>query len=372
MTKRSFTLNPHAARHAGAVQAHDKAGDNRQGERYFDLHCAAAGSSLDAGPVKEIDSAPDFFDVSPDDVHADAASGDAGDLLHRRETGQEDQAQGLPFAHGGGLLGANQPSFHRLTLDPFGIDARAVVGDLDDDVAALVIGPQQDRAGGLLAFTHSHFGLLDAVVAGVADDVSERVLDRLDDGLVELGFGALHLDLDLLADLGGEIADYARQLVPDHPDGLHTGAHDAFLKFAGDQVEALRGTVAGAVLAGRPLQDLIAGQHQFPDQVHQLVEQGNIDPDGRPCGGAVDGFGCGGGAGLSGDLRLGIDARLAHIKCRRRLKVLLIRTMGGVGIRTMGGVGLNGLRGRGGRFSECVRGHKGDAGRVGESWLSEL
>ena len=76
----------------------------------------------------------------------------------------------------------------------------------------------------------------------------------------------------------GEVADDARELAPDVADRLHARLHDAFLQLGGDQVQALRRAGEGEVaLGGGELENLVAGQHQFADQVHQLVEQADID-----------------------------------------------------------------------------------------------
>ncbi len=126
----------------------------------------------------------------------------------------------------------------------------------------------------------------DAVIDRVANDVSQRVANRLDEGLVELGLFTLHLDADLLAACEGEVAHDSGKFVPDVADGLHPGLHDPFLQFRGDQIQALRGAEeAGFLLAQRELQNLIADQHQLADQVHHLVEQVDVDPDAALGGG---------------------------------------------------------------------------------------
>ena len=80
------------------------------------------------------------------------------------------------------------------------VDAGAVVGDLDVDLAALVEGAQRtDGPPARLAGGQAGLRQLDAVVDGIADDVGERVLDGLDDGLVQLRLCAFHLDVDLFA-----------------------------------------------------------------------------------------------------------------------------------------------------------------------------
>ncbi len=86
-------------------------------------------------------------------------------------------------------------------------------------------------SAGLPAATRTS-GSLDAVVDGVAHHVGERVLDRLDDRLVELGLLALGLHPDLLAAGGGEVAHDSGELRPHRADRLHAGLHDALLQLA--------------------------------------------------------------------------------------------------------------------------------------------
>jgi hypothetical protein len=111
--------------------------------------------------------------------------------------------------------------------------------------------------------------------------VGQRVLDRLEQGLVELGLATLHLQPDGLLQLHAEVADDARQLGPDVVDRLHARLHDAFLQLAGDQVEPLRRADEVRVgLAGDVLHDLVTREDQLADQQHQFVEQVDVHADG--------------------------------------------------------------------------------------------
>ncbi len=63
-------------------------------------------------------------------------------------------------------------------------------------------------------------------------------------------------------------------------DRLHARLHDAFLEVGGNQAQALqRHLELAVVLAAHHLQKLVAGQHQFADQRHQVFEQADADPD---------------------------------------------------------------------------------------------
>ena len=160
------------------------------------------------------------------------------------------------------------------------IEPAAVVGDLDRDRAALVVGGEADRAALGLAGGAALERALDAVIGGVADHVGERILDELEHLAVELGLGALHDELDLLRELRREVAHDPRQLLPGGADRLHARLHDAFLQLGGDVREALqRHLVAAVVLAPGDLEELVAGQHQLRDHGHQMLERVDVDAD---------------------------------------------------------------------------------------------
>ena len=71
-----------------------------------------------------------------------------------------------------------------------GLDAGAVVAHLDDDLVAAVARAQRDHALVGLAGGAARGGQLDAVVDGVAHEVQQRVVELLDEHLVELGVAA--------------------------------------------------------------------------------------------------------------------------------------------------------------------------------------
>ena len=92
----------------------------------------------------------------------------------------------------------DQPLLARLLEHALGIDAGAVVADLDDDPAAAMLGAEVDRALFVLAGGQAVGRRLDAVVDRVADDVGQRIAEPLDDRTVDLGRFAGHLEPDLL------------------------------------------------------------------------------------------------------------------------------------------------------------------------------
>ncbi len=249
---------------AVAAAGDDERGNDREGERDFHAHGRAG-----AGFGLHVDGAADFFDVGFDHVHADAAAGNVGNFFGGGEAGEENQIDAFALAHARGLFGRDQTFFDGFAADFVGVETAAVVGDFDDDLAAFVVRAEEETPFGGLADGDAAFGLFDAVIDGISNDVRERIFDGFDDGLVELGFLAFHLDADLLAAHGGDVADGAGEFAPDVADGLHARFHHPFLELGGDEVEALAGSEKTGVFGGvGKLENLVAGEDELADEVH--------------------------------------------------------------------------------------------------------
>ena len=197
-----------------------------------------------------------------------------------REARREDVHDALALRQPGHLFGRHEILLHDLGAHTFDIDAATVVVDLDVDLAAFVEGAHQDATFARLAGRHALLRCLDAVVNAVAHNVRQRIFDGFNDGLVELGVLAFHLEADFLATHLGQIAHHPRELCPHIADRLHARLHDTLLQLGGDTIEALcRSTDQRVTLLRRVLQDLVAGQDQFAHQIHQAIEQHHIDAD---------------------------------------------------------------------------------------------
>ena len=130
---------------------------------------------------------------------------------------------------------------------------------------------------------------LDAVIDRVADDVGQRIADHLDHLAVELDVAAVDIDQHLLAKLGGQVADHARQSDEQIFDPLHAGAGDGVAHFGDDRRQPLERAVDGDVARrfAQPAGELVAGQHHVGHAAHHPVEQFDRQADGarrrRPC-----------------------------------------------------------------------------------------
>src|SRR5690606_35859214 len=150
-----------------------------------------------------------------------------------------------------------------LLLDALGVEALAVVGDIDGDLARLVSGGDADLSALGLALGQSLLGPLDAVVGAVADEMRQRISDNLDELAVQLGVGTLGDEIDALAEARRQLAHKARKVGIEAAHGLHARAHDRVLEVAGQRREMLKRGLDRVVLAvARELEKLIAGQDQ--------------------------------------------------------------------------------------------------------------
>ena len=118
------------------------------------------------------------------------------------------------------------------------------------------------------------------MVDRIANNVCQRVLDRLQQRSVQLGFLSLQFQPHLLAASRRQVADHAWKLAPDVAHGLHPRFGDPFLQFARNPIQLLDPGADDRVVPVRhELSKLVARQHKFARQIHQLVQQREVDPD---------------------------------------------------------------------------------------------
>src|ERR1700688_2361714 len=114
---------------------YDQCRDDRERERDLD-----GEAQPDAGNRLNVDSAADLVDIVAHHIHADAAARHAGDFGRGGKPGREDELVNLRFRQLVDVGLGNQTLGDRLVLDALGVEAAAIVGNLNDNVAAFVIG----------------------------------------------------------------------------------------------------------------------------------------------------------------------------------------------------------------------------------------
>ena len=90
------------------------------------------------------------------------------------------------------LLKPQQAILNRLLFEQCDVNSRTIIRDFNVHLSAFVIGAKGQSPLRLLARAGSDFRRFDAVVARVADQVHQRILDGFDDGPVKFCFRSLH------------------------------------------------------------------------------------------------------------------------------------------------------------------------------------
>ncbi len=165
-------------------------------------------------------------------VHAHAPPGNLGDGRRRGEAGFEDELQQV-------LIGELRVLRHQAALDGLAahrgqVDAPAVIGQGQDDVAAFTAQIQADHALGRFAGALAPGGVLDPVVDGVAQHVLQRRNDPLQHRAVQLAFGVVDAQLDRLVQFGADLAYHPVQSRHHALERHHAGLHEAFLQLGVD------------------------------------------------------------------------------------------------------------------------------------------
>ena len=128
---------------------------------------------------------------------------------------------------------------HQATFDGFtayGIQANTctVIVQSQDDIGPLTPQVEANGAGIRLAGCAAYLGLLDAMVDGVAQHVFQRRDDALEHGAVHFPFGVADDELDLLAQLAGDLTHDATQARHQTVERHHARTHQAFLQLGID------------------------------------------------------------------------------------------------------------------------------------------
>ncbi|MCY1415636.1 hypothetical protein D9M71_311270 [compost metagenome] len=213
------------------------------------------------------------LDVAAYHVHAHTAPGHVADLLGGGEAGSEDQLPDLVVRH---VVGHSQALTACLGQQFVAVETGTVVADLDQDVAALMLGGQGQPAGARLAGSLALLGRFDAVIEAIAYQVGQRIDDPLDQTLVQLSGLALGDQLDILAQLGGQVAHLTREAAEHVVHLHHADRHHRFLQVARIALEQAHAVdqlaVYGAVQLTGSLLEHRLGNDQLADQVDDLVD----------------------------------------------------------------------------------------------------
>ena len=169
-----------------------------------------------------------------------------------------------------------------------GIDAAAIVADFDDDLRALMVGVEINRAARGLARGEAFVGGLDAVVDGVAHEMHQRLAERIENAFVEISVLAGNVQGHVLAALLGDVANDARKAAEKLLDGHHANFQDAFVKFI--ENARLKAHGVGELCAERIARMALVefreramehglADNQFADEIHDGIDAAGIDAE---------------------------------------------------------------------------------------------
>ena len=334
------------------VAEHDlEALDDRERQRDPDLERRPL-----AGRLSTCDLAAQVLHRALDDVEAHPAPGDLRDRRARREPGEEEQL--VQLALGPVSLSRDQPAVHGLAPHGRRVDPRAVVLDADHHVRPGVRGAQAHRAVRRLAGAGALGRRLDAVVDAVAQQVDDRVVEPVDDVLVQLGVIRRSVDhLDVAADIVREVADQAAELAEGRADRHHAHAQAVVAQLGGQALDRL-GDADQLRVGPQRGQQRQARLHrdQLADEVDQLVELGRADAQrGHPLARLLQRGRRDGGALVVLLLRRGVRRRRARGGGRgRRARARCATAGSGGGRGVAAGSAAGGRRRRAGEISTAA------------------
>lgn len=259
--------------HTGRV--HDQRGHDRKGQWNPDDKRGAPGRCR-----CKFHGAANRHDIAANHIHADAAAGNLAHRIRGRKAGLENEIADFGIAQSIELHGRSQTLGKRLAPHGLNVETLAVVGYFDDDTAPLLRCPEADPAGCRLAGLGAPARVFQAMIGGIAHHMRQRILDRFEDLPVELLVSARHPDLDRLAKIGSERAHEDRQFLPRVGNGLQSRLHDRVLEFDRHGGQSLQRRGEGRhVRAGRDIEQLIAGKHEFAHRCHQCFQGIDGDPN---------------------------------------------------------------------------------------------
>ena len=175
--------------------------------------------------------------------------------------------------------GLEQAALHRAVPDLRPVDPAAVVRHGDGDLVPDPLRPEPDDALGLLSRGDSRGRRLESMVRGVAEQVGQRLGERVQHRAVHFDVGALQLEPDFLAEVAAQVPHHAGKSVEDLIHRRHPGPEHTALQAGHQRRDAaadlfqLRADLAVGN-GGEP----VPRHDQLSDLVHQRVEALEIHP----------------------------------------------------------------------------------------------
>ena len=110
------------------------------------------------------------------------------------------------------------------------VEARAVVGKLNQDISRFVKRGKSERAARRFAERVTHTGRLDAMIDSIPDHVKEWILEVLENASIDLNLPTDNLESRKFVVALGNVADGAGELLKQRTHRYKAHAHNLFLQ----------------------------------------------------------------------------------------------------------------------------------------------
>src|SRR5208337_2236801 len=165
------------------------------------------------------------------DVHAYTTSGNFSDFRGGAEARFEDEVKGVLVADAIGVVGFDEAVANGVLANEIEVHAAAIVANFDNDLSALMVSLERDGAARGFAGAEAHVGGFDTMINGVADQVGERLGERVKNPFVQVGVFAGNFQGDVFAAEFGDIADNPGEAAEQLFDRNHADFEDALVQF---------------------------------------------------------------------------------------------------------------------------------------------
>ena len=183
----------------------------------------------------------------------------------------------------------DQPLLDGARAHGFDVQTAPVIAYSDQYLGAGVQGGEANGRGGGFAGRAALLGGLDAVIHAVADQMNQRIVELIDDRLVQFGVGSFDDQIDLFMQFDAEIVNQPAESFEGVAERQHPDTHRVLPQLRRQPVDFLgNGQDVRIVPAGGDLAQAGLHGHQFAHQVDELIQlfgrHANARRDCRPLG----------------------------------------------------------------------------------------
>ena len=181
-------------------------------------------------------------------------------------------------------IGTDQAALDGIAAHGIRIDSGSIIGYFDHNSARAVEGAERNHALFGLTRRLAHIRGFDAMVGGIANQVSQRIAEHFEHTFVDLRLFSVHLQANTLAGSPSEVVDGARVPLEERSDRQHANSHHLFLQLTGVALHCLYRLAQLGQASRFEVRDHLrrhhVRDHQFADEIDQTVDLASGYADG--------------------------------------------------------------------------------------------